>query len=93
MCRITINREVAINITKFISYYSIYLNDLKDYTLKEILDRVFTLPSKIEYEEEMINVIEQLIRKEGLEITVQDITQELSKAGLLDEGGKRNVRN
>jgi len=75
-------RENACLIGKFLVYYSNY-QDIQSYTLNEILTRAFVLPSKVECEEEMINIIERLIRKEGLEITVQDITQELSKADLL----------
>ena len=88
------SNENAILISKFVSYYSSFKNCIQDYTLKEVLDRAFVLPiSKIECDEKMIRIVQDLIERRGLELKVKDVTKKLSKAGLLGEGGKANARN
>jgi len=88
------SNENAILISKFVSYYSSFKNYIQDYTLKEVLNRAFVLPiSKIECDEKMIRIVQDLIERRGLELKVKDVTKKLSKAGLLGEGGKVNARN
>jgi len=88
------SNENAILISKFVSYYSSFKNCIQDYTLKEVLDRAFVLPiSKIECDEKMIRIVQDLIERRGLKSKVKDLTKKLSKAGLLGEGGKANARN
>ena len=78
------SHEIAILVSKFISYFSIFQNDIQNYTLKEVLDRAFVLPiSKIECDEKMIRIVQDLIERRGLELKVKDVTKKLSKAGLL----------
>ena len=86
--------ENAILISKFILYFSSFMNCIQDYTLKEVLDRAFVLPiSKIECDEKMIEIVQDLIERRGSELKVKDVTKILSKTGLLGEGGKANTHN
>ena len=81
------SNENAILISKFVSYYSSFKNCIQDYTLKEVLDRAFVLPiSKIECDDIMIRIVEDLIERRGLELKVKDVTKKLSKVGLLNGG-------
>ena len=84
--------ENAILISKFVSYYSSFKNCIQDYTLKEVLDRAFVLPiSKIECNEKVIKIVQDLIAKEGLEIKVKDVTKKLQRLACW-VGGRANDR-
>ncbi|WAE39575.1 MAG: hypothetical protein FHOMOCKG_00047 [Methanophagales virus GBV302] len=85
-------REKGILITNFIIHY-LHYEEIYDYTLNEVLDRAFVLPSKIECNEGVVKVVQELIEKRGLEITVQDVTQKLQNVGLLNGGKKENAHN
>jgi len=85
------SNENAILISKFVSYYSSFKNCIQDYTLKEVLDRAFVLPPKIECNEKMIRIVQDLIERRGLKLKVKDVTKKLSKAGLLNEDGNAHT--
>ena len=72
------SNENAILISKFVSYYSSFKNCIQDYTLKEVLDRAFVLPiSKIECDERMIRIVQDLIERRGLKLKVNDVMKKL----------------
>ena len=84
------SNENAILISKFVLYYSSFKNCIQDYTLKEVLDRVFVLPiSKIECDERMIRIVQDLIERKGLELKVKDVTKKLQRLACW-VGGRAN---